>query len=387
MQTHDVRQALRIFRREPAFAVAAVLTLDAGHGANTALFAVVEAVLLRPLPFDGPTSSSCSGTATCGTGLTKPDIAIGDFIDLRARQQSLESLGRPSAASSRRCSATVSRTAWRAPSSRPMRSPRSRIQPALGRLLRRTTTRARARAPVGDGQRRVLADRAGIGSAGPDALHSTGRDARVVVGVVPPGFRFRRMPKTDVDRPAGAAGGGAAPSANPDGSTAIGRLHPGDDVARRAGRDGGAISQQFEREFPAQNQGSRYEAAAAARHARRRHPAAADAAARRGRVRPADRVRQRRQPAARAIAGAAAGAGDPRSRSARAGSGSSRRCSPKGSCSRWPAALAGVRVAWHAAPGAGGADSERVDPCLESQRPESCRRAAFRFGAAVDRRR
>ena len=52
MQTHDVRQALRIFRREPAFAAAAVLTLTLGIGANTALFAVVEAALLRPLPFD-----------------------------------------------------------------------------------------------------------------------------------------------------------------------------------------------------------------------------------------------------------------------------------------------------------------------------------------------
>jgi predicted permease len=88
----DLRYALRQLRNSPGFAAAAVLTLALGIGANTAVFSVVNTVLLKPLPYNEPDRLE-TVRSMYTRGVPAPgNLSYPDFFDLRARNHTFEHL-------------------------------------------------------------------------------------------------------------------------------------------------------------------------------------------------------------------------------------------------------------------------------------------------------
>ena len=88
----DIRFALRGLLKKPAFTVIAVLTLALGIGANTAIFSVVNAVLLRPLPLKDPDRLMTFWHSAPAKGLQHMDLNDALFAYYRDRTRTFESL-------------------------------------------------------------------------------------------------------------------------------------------------------------------------------------------------------------------------------------------------------------------------------------------------------
>lgn len=182
----DLRIGIRSLRRHPAFATAAILTVAIGIGANTAIFSVVNAALLRPLPY--PQQERVLDVANTWDGTPRATLSPAEYFDYRdavGREFSafgvfgfggvnLVGVGEPMRL----------RTAW---ASAELFAALG-VVPALGRPFTAAEERAGSNVVLishGLWSRQFGADSAVIGRE----VTLNGQGAGVV-GVLPPGFRF-----------------------------------------------------------------------------------------------------------------------------------------------------------------------------------------------------
>jgi predicted permease len=190
MQTliQDLRYSVRMLMNKPGFALVAIITLALGIGANTAIFSVVNAVLLQPLPYREPGKLVRVYSEFPTMDLRKFWMSVPEFMDIEKEAQSWEAVG-----------------AWSmggvniATTSEPIRVTAARVtrglidalgvQPAVGRNFTSEEDRK-------DGPRTALLSdslwRRSFG-ADPDII---GKDIQInsqpfiVIGVMPRGFNF-----------------------------------------------------------------------------------------------------------------------------------------------------------------------------------------------------
>ncbi|MFW6200195.1 MAG: ABC transporter permease, partial [Gemmatimonadota bacterium] len=91
--SRDVRQTFRQLRRAPGFAAVVILTLAVGIGATSAVFSVVNGVLLRPLPYESPEELVDLSTAFPTMGFEEFWVSPPEYYELREWNQVFEEVG------------------------------------------------------------------------------------------------------------------------------------------------------------------------------------------------------------------------------------------------------------------------------------------------------
>ena len=253
----DVRFAVRGLRKDPGFTIVALLTLALGIGANSAIFTVVNAVVLRPLPFPEPERLVRVTADFAALGTTDIGMSAPELFDYRDRADIFESI-----AGLYPINANLTQV------DQPERVEVMLVSPTYFSLLGAQPALGRVFGPEDDhpgiAEVAVISDalwKRRFGGA-PDVLGRTLRiddDSYAIVGVMPPAFRHPGMSlRTDVElwAPAGY-------SANPFGppargayflSGSIARLKPGISVAdaqQRLNAFGQKLRQEFPNDYPA----------------------------------------------------------------------------------------------------------------------------------------
>jgi len=219
----DVRHAFRAFRRHPGFSLAAVLTLALGLGATTAIFSVVDGVLLRPLPYPEGDRIVRVGWSFGASGGTVSALSPLKYRHVAGNARAIESLA------TRR---SVSFALGEGPDAPVVQG--LRVSPSFFRAMGVPPARGRAfsheeaetDAPVVVVSDRVWRERLGTDPGALGRTIALDGEPHTVIGVMPEGFRLVDLPDGgDLFLPFRFGPDAAEERGN--NYTAIGRLAPG----------------------------------------------------------------------------------------------------------------------------------------------------------------
>jgi putative ABC transport system permease protein len=184
----DLRYGFRMLLKNPGFALVAVITLALGIGANTCIFSVVNAVLLRPLPYKNPEQIVRLWEDPSGKGLDQNPVAPGNFADWRRQNTVFQEIAAFIAAS---CNVTGGE--------RPERIEGARVSPSFFPLLGVTPMLGRTFLPEeeqpGDGRVVVLSQAVWQRRFGsdPNLIGKTLKldgESHTVIGILPSQFKY-----------------------------------------------------------------------------------------------------------------------------------------------------------------------------------------------------
>jgi putative ABC transport system permease protein len=248
----DIRYGVRMLGRNPGFTIVAVLALSLGIGADSAIFSVVNAVLLRPLPFDH--SENLVFLSERNAVLEGMSISYPNFLDWRSQNNAFENIGvyrtqsynltgegEPERLNAGLVSADLFTVL--------------RVTAARGRVFNNDEDRASANPVVvlstGLWQRRFGGDENIIGRS----LTLDGRSF-TVIGIMPPTFQFPT--RAEMWTPVGLRekDPGWQSRGNHPGLYAMARLKPGVTIAQ-ARDDMEIVASNIEKQYPASNTGNR----------------------------------------------------------------------------------------------------------------------------------
>jgi predicted permease len=240
----DIRYALRMLRKNPGFTAVAVVTLALGIGANTAIFSVVNAVLLRPLPYQDP--DRLVVVLHYGTS----PVAPANFLDWRSQNHVFERMGAAEYWTPNLSGVEKPERVWALHITSDI-LPLLGVQPILGRMfLPEEDQKGRGHEVIlsyGSWQRRFGGSTAIIGQS--VALDG---EKYTIVGVMPPSFKFAPFWATKAEMWAPLSLTDRATSRGGNSLRVFARLKPGVTL-EQARAEMATITGRLEKEYPGSN--------------------------------------------------------------------------------------------------------------------------------------